>query len=93
MFSAVRVMQCAAVFTENGAAVPLDRLVHEAWITNVRRGRTRVIEALLERRCAEPGVTETRLENRCRSATGAVLPPQRWTRVCASGEVTEEAAP
>lgn len=97
MFSAVRVMKCASEYRETRAGtetrLALSSLIHEAWITNIRRGRSRVIAAFLERRCGEDGVTGARIVNQCVDANGARVAPREWSMDCATGEVREPPPP
>ena len=94
MFSAVRVMRCrpdASETTVDGARRPvaLQRVVHQAWITNLSRNRADVIRSFLERRCDEEGVASVTLVNQCIDASGARMDPLVWQRDCEAGDTTE----
>lgn len=102
MFSAIRVVECQTSATEeldreHGDAVrpiDLDRVIHPAWINNIRRNRYDVIEAFLARRCEEEGVARVEIANQCVAADGTARDPLKWTRECSSGQSTEpERAP
>ncbi len=47
-----------------------------------------MVEAYLEHRCAEDGVTQVELRNTCVTAENTPLAPQNYTRDCETGEVT-----
>lgn len=93
MFSAVRVIECNTGVREmvgeppRPRAIQLMKVIHEAWVTALRRNREDVIRAFLARRCHEEDVREVVLVNQCVDARGERLEPMRWRRDCESGEV------
>lgn len=93
MFSAVRVIRCNTGVQERvGDArrprpVHLMKVIHEAWVTTLRRNREEVIRAFLARRCREEDVREVTLVSQCVDARGQRMEPMRWQRDCDSGEV------
>ncbi len=94
MFSAIRVVQCRTHLLETPeegtpTTPSLNRILQTAWVTQLRRNRERVIEAVLERRCNEEGMREVVLTNECIDATGRPMPARRWSRNCQTGEVSE----
>lgn len=92
MFSAIRLHRCSPSASEarNGPLEPVDleRVIHRAWINTMGRNRQDVVEAYLERRCEEDGVTRVELRNDCVTAEDIPLAPQNYTRDCGTGEVT-----
>lgn len=98
MFSAIRLHQCRtqAYDLHEGAdgelrsvQRDLSKQVNRKWITMLYRNRREVIHAYLRWRCEQPGVTASRVENRCRTPEGERVGPLLYERDCESGEVTE----
>ncbi|GEM_PF-1046314 len=72
MFSPVRMLRCTPEYLVNGEGpVSLERHVHSAWISLLKRGRMDVVEAVSGYLCAQPGTESVRLELRCREADGS----------------------
>lgn len=91
MFSDVRLQECGVRATEvaNGSEriVPLQRTIHVAWITTLRRNRSAAVRRYLRWRCEQGGVTSARLQSDCVTPEGERLPPLVRTIDCASGEI------
>ena len=60
--------------------IELETTLHEDWVDYVRLGRQSVVNAFLERTCAENGVTQVELVTRCADRETA------FHRECASAE-------
>ena len=92
MFSAVRLYSCQPGVLEthdgNRRPVNLDMAVHRGWITQLSRNRRDVIVAFLARRCAEEGVSEVELTNRCVDHGGQAMPALVFREDCDTGELT-----
>lgn len=94
MFSAIRVVKCRTHLLETEAdgtptTPSLQRILQSAWVTQLGRNRERVVQAVLERRCAEPDMREVVLSNDCIDASGTPMPTRRWSRNCETGKVVE----
>jgi hypothetical protein len=87
MFSAVRVKRCDVDLRvrqgEQWSDLDLDRLIHASWQTALERGRKRVIEHLLEMRCAAGHAEAAELLRSCKDARGKRLPRERTRLDCA----------
>lgn len=102
MFSSVRMQRCDVVVDDivdrNGARVPrkvdLRATIHGAWINILERYRSAVVEKMLRRRCAIPGVHAARYTRNCKNTDGSKQRPVRVEMDCARGESrTIEGAP
>lgn len=97
MFSAVRVKKCKVTITEierqRRLPVDLKHSFHSAWVHALERGRERVIEASLERRCERRGVVEAVLERSCQDAARRTLASEFARMKCADGQLTMEHTP
>ena len=93
MFSAVRVHQCRIAATETiddqRRPIDLNREIHRAWVTTLKRNRGSVVKKFLQARCGGDGVTDVVVTNDCTDPDGTAVDPIVWSRECASGEVTE----
>ncbi len=69
MFSPIRMLRCQVAYTHDGQAVQLERRIHSAWITLLKRGRPSVIEGVSRALCREDGPTLS-LELSCREQGG-----------------------
>ncbi len=91
MFSAVRMYRCQTQAVEDRgdglAPVNLSQLIHRAWINHLGRNRQDVVHAYLHRRCAEPGMVEARVINRCSDERGDGVAPQTYVIDCAEGTI------
>lgn len=98
MFSAVRVKKCTVSLAERHrdeqrSAVDLKHAFHSAWVHALERGRDRVIETVLERRCAQPMVAEAELERRCQDAARRPLAAESFRMRCDEGRVLTGSKP
>lgn len=95
MFSTIRLQSCKArvhdVLGEREEPVKLDKLVQVAWIGMLERNRPLVVQRVLERRCAEEGVTHARYALSCTAPDGTKLPDVRKELDCKSGVLSEKA--
>ncbi|HET8935936.1 MAG TPA: hypothetical protein VFN67_20955 [Polyangiales bacterium] len=90
MFSTLRLRDCKIRVTEHSAGgrsrnVNIERDVHVAWLRLLERMRSAVIDAYLERRCENEGVTSVDFVCHCTDTDGAALPPMERSSSC--GEV------
>lgn len=94
MFSAVRMHECQLAASEvaNGQTRPvqLGSTIHEAWQTTLERNREAAIESYLAWRCEQEGVESSRLENHCRTPSGAAVPTIVREIDCATGVIGRE---
>ncbi|MEQ8459018.1 MAG: hypothetical protein RLO52_06165 [Sandaracinaceae bacterium] len=93
MFSNVRVYRCdlGAFETRDGYERPVNLMetIHVGWGSLLRRNREPVMDAWLEWRCEQEGVSAARLLNRCVSPAGERAPDVRRAIDCERGEITE----
>jgi hypothetical protein len=93
MFSSVRMQQCRVVVSEStkdgdSRDLDLNREVQVAWIGMLERYRPQVVDKLLQRRCAEPDVSEARYVRNCKKTDGSALPELTVTLDCARSAFT-----
>lgn len=98
MFSVLRLQQCRSTLWEERVAsgwrrVPLYPVLHVGWHGHLRRGRQRVIQALLHHRCRKTKTEAVRLVNHCVSTRGTRLQPQIYARSCAAERSPSRPAP
>ena len=75
MFSPVRMLRCKPEYTLDGQGpANLERYVHSAWISLLKRGRMDVVEGVSAHLCAREEVESVRLELECREADGTRVP-------------------
>jgi hypothetical protein len=94
MFSAVRVKRCEVELREQHEGVwqevDMAPVVHASWRNALKRGRRRVIERLLEKRCEQPGTEAAELLRRCKNTQGERYAPERTRLSCADGSWSRE---
>jgi hypothetical protein len=99
MFSSVRMQRCDVQVYETTAEggeqqLKLARELQVAWIGMLERNRPQVVEKLLRRRCAAPGVRSVRYARACKDTDGSELPSVHTTLDCARGVLeTREGMP
>lgn len=101
MFSRVRVQECSAEVTEDGAPlVVLGRdpsapgILPAPWHSLLQRNRPAVVRRFLRWRCAAEGERDVvEVTTRCRDTSAELLPPIVRAIDCASGDITEEGLP
>ena len=95
MFSVTRMTQCShnaqAIKPSGKETLNLREHLHVAWITNVARNRTRVIETYLDRVC-EDGAEQVQVVNQCRSPGGATQ-TFTYSMVCETREFNRQVLP
>lgn len=93
MFSNVRVYRCdlGAFETRSGYERPVSLMqtIHVGWGSLLRRNRPAVMDAYLEWRCEQEGVTAARLLNRCVSPAGEAVPDVVRRIDCADGALDD----
>jgi hypothetical protein len=87
MFSTLRLRDCKVEVKEQlesgrTRSVNIERDVHVAWLRLLERMRSAVIEAYLERRCDNNGVTRVDFTCRCNDTDGRALPPMERSLSC-----------
>ncbi len=97
MFSAVRVRSCDVSLQEERAGesheADLEKLLHASWRAALARGRRRVIERLLEKRCRDGALSAVTFVRSCREVDREKIPEQRLTLTCQSGQYRAEGMP
>ena len=97
MFSAVRVRSCDVSLHEQRQGesheADLEKLLHASWRAALARGRRRVMERLLEKRCREGALDSVSLVRSCREVDRERIPEQRLTLACQSGQYRAEGMP
>jgi hypothetical protein len=94
MFSTLRVRDCHVKVTEFVGArgvprtVDVQRDVHVSWLRLLERMRGAVIDAYLERRCADPTVQRVEFTSTCRDTDLTALPPLVRSLACRSSTET-----
>lgn len=98
MFSRVRVQECSAEVTEDGARLTVlgsgprePGILPAPWHSLLSRNRPAVVRRFLSWRCEAEGERATvRVTTICRDTSGTPLPPIVRELNCASGTFTEE---
>jgi hypothetical protein len=94
MFSTLRFRSCNVEAFEQKLGVErpvvLSAALHASWVGAMRRGRGRVIERFLERRCEGAGVQSATLVRTCREVDKSPVPSQRFVYSCASGDLLRQ---
>jgi hypothetical protein len=97
MFSAVRVRSCdVSVHEQRGGKVheaDLEKLLHASWRAALARGRRRVIERFLQKRCRDGALESVTFVRSCREVDRDKIPEQRVTLSCQNGELRSEGMP
>jgi len=96
MFSSVRVRDCRVTVTEftndepqtYGREVAVERDVQITWLRLLERRRAAVIDAYLQRRCAQPDVVRARFTTLCRASDAATLPLFTRELSCSAAKAT-----
>ena len=85
MFSPVRLTNCSATFSVDGARVQLTRTFHESWGRIANRGREVVIRRMAERLCADNQGKQVRIRLDCRKVGGRKSTSGGLWDFCATG--------
>jgi hypothetical protein len=97
MFSVVRVRSCDIAVREQRAAefesADLDKLLHASWRAAMARGRKRVIERFLTKRCHDEPFKAVTFVRTCREVDREKTPEQRVTLDCHTGAFRFEGTP
>jgi hypothetical protein len=97
MFSAVRVKSCEVKLRERRAGVfanaDLERLLHASWRSSLARGRRRVIERFMQKRCTDASLEAVEFVRTCRAVDRKKEPPERLRLDCAGQTWSTEVAP
>jgi hypothetical protein len=97
MFSAVRVRNCDVTVREQRTVdfepVDLDKLLHASWRAALARGRRRVIERFLAKRCHDEPLRAVKFVRTCREVDHEKTPAQRVTLDCHTGAFRFEGMP
>ncbi len=88
MFSAVRAKRCRVQAARlwrgrSPQRVDVGRVLHSGWVRSLERGRSQVIERLLEQLCQGSDAERVRLERRCDEPSGRPLAPEYHELLCA----------
>jgi hypothetical protein len=93
MFSSIRMQKCDFSVRETAGGkehkVDIGAALQIAWIGMLERNRPAVVEKVLVRRCAEPGVSAVRYERKCQETDGSWSAPFELDRDCKSGALTQ----
>ena len=86
MFSTVRVRSCDVTVREQRAgkfhALELEKVLHASWRAALARGRRRVIEQFLQKRCNDGAFEAVKFVRSCREVDRDKVPEQRVTLDC-----------
>lgn len=97
MFSAVRVKSCEVKLRERRAGVfaeaDLERLLHASWRSSLARGRQRVIERFMKKRCGDAPLEAVEFVRTCRTVERKKGPPEVLRLDCARGTFRSGDAP